>query len=403
MKKVSRISIWSVALYCLSFSLYAYDIEDTPSVQMNDELREKLKSRDQLIDDLIFRIEALEHRVHELENEEAPAVAAQPDVQPDTQPEKEATTIVTTASSEDLPTSDPREQEVLIRRAFEQTLIDRGGLLLPSGVWNLEPSFSYLHSSRDEIFIDGFSIFPVLVVGDIFSQHVQRDLGIVTGTARLGLPYDFQVEARLPYGYSKTRTFSADNTEERLSDSGVGDFELSFSKQLHRSRGEWPDLLTSVRWKFATGDSPFRVTEPGTYTGSGYESLGLSLSAVKVVDPVVYFGGLDYTRNYATSEEIGYFEPGDSWGFSMGMAIALNLNNSLSLAYDQHFSRQSKIDGIGIPDSYFTTGVFSIGSSYTFSSGATLDLKLGIGLTEDSPDVIFSTSVPFRGDFDWGR
>lgn len=396
---VSRFSIWPVALYCLTFSLYAQDNEAAPSAQANDELREKLKVRDQLIDDLVSRIEALEHRVEELESDEAAAVAAQAD----TQPEEKAAAIVATASSEDLPKSDPREQEVLIRRAFEQTLIDRGGLLLPSGVWNLEPSFSYVHSSRDEIFIDGFSIFPVLVVGDIFSQHVQRDLNIVTGTARLGLPNDFQIEARLPFGYLKTRTFSADNTEEKLSDSGVGDFELSLSKQLHRSRGKWPDLLTSLRWKFATGDSPFRVTDPGTYTGSGYESLGLSLSAVKVVDPVVYFGGLDYTHNYATSEEIGYFEPGDSWGFSMGMAIALNLNNSLSLAYDQHFSRQSKLDGIGIPDSYFTTGVFSIGSSYTFSSGVTLDLKLGIGLTEDSPDVIFSTSVPIRGNFDWGR
>ena len=64
---------------------------------------------------------------------------------------------------------------------------------------------------------------------------------------------------------------------------------------------------------------------------------------------------------------------------------------------------RSNLDGIGIPDSYFTTGVFSIGSSYTFSSGTTLDLKLGIGLTEDSPDVIFSTALPFRGDFGWGR
>ena len=81
----------------------------------------------------------------------------------------------------------------------------------------------------------------------------------------------------------------------------------------------------------------------------------------------------------------------------------VNLNTSLSLAYDQQFSRRSKLDGIEIPDSYFTTGIFSIGSSYTFSTGTTLDLKLGIGLTEDSPDVIFSTALPFRGDFGWGR
>jgi long-subunit fatty acid transport protein len=127
------------------------------------------------------------------------------------------------------------------------------------------------------------------------------------------------------------------------------------------------------------------------------------LSTVKVVDPVVYFGGLNYTKNYGTREEFGYFEAGDSWGFNIGMAIALNLNNSLSLAYDQQFSSRSELDDTGIPDSYFTTGVFSVGSSYTFGSGTTLDLKLGIGLTKDSPDVILSTALPFRGDFGWGR
>ena len=399
MKTATRFGLLPVVLYCLSFSLYAQDNGAGPSAPANGELRQELKARDQLIDDLVSRIEALERRVQELEGDQAPAVAAQTD----TQRLAEAAAVVATASSEDLPKSDPREQEVLIRRAFEQTLIDRGGLLLSAGLWNLEPSFSYIHSSRDEIFIDGFAIFPVLVVGDIVSRHVQRDLNVVTGTARLGLPKDFQIEARLPFGYSQIRTFSADNTEEKVSDSGIGDLELSLSKQLYRSRGKWPDLLTSLRWKFATGDNPFRVTDADTYTGSGYESLGLSLSTVKVVDPVVYFGGLNYIHNYGTSEEIGHFEPGDSWGFNMGMAIALNLNNSLSLAYDQQFSRRSNLDGIGIPDSYFTTGVFSIGSSYTFSSGTTLDLKLGIGLTEDSPDVIFSTALPFRGDFGWGR
>ena len=399
MKIIARYSIFAVAFYCLSINLYAQDNGANPSAPANDELLEKLESRDQVIDDLFSRIEALERRVRELEGGHTPALAAQSDAQP----MPEAAAVVATASSDDLPESDPREQEVLVRRAFEQTLIDRGGLLLPAGVWNLEPSFSYIHSSRDEIFIDGFAIFPVLVVGDIISQQVQRDLNIVTGTARLGLPKDFQIEARLPFGYAQIRTFSADNTEEKLSDTGFGDLELSLSKQLYRSRGVWPDLLASLRWKLATGDNPFRVTDSGIYTGSGYESVGLSLSTVKVVDPVVYFGGLNYTHNFGTYEEIGHFEPGDSWGFNMGMAIALNLNNSLSLAYDHQFSRRSKLDGIGIPDSYFSTGVFSVGSSYTFSTGTTLDLKLGIGLTQDSPDVILSTALPFRGDFGWGR
>jgi hypothetical protein len=303
----------------------------------------------------------------------------------------------TQAAAAQLALNDSREQDRLIRSAFERTLIDRGGLLLPAGTYDIEPSLTYVHSSWENIVVDGFTILPVLVIGDIESERVNRDLSLFNLTARIGLPWNTQAEIRVPYGRQNLRSYSADGQELGYSDSGLGDIELAFSTQLYQSSGKLPDLMTSLRWKSDSGDSPFGATEGDVFVGSGYRSTNLLFTAVKVVDPVVYFAGLDYTYNGSTTQSIGNLDPGDSWGFNFGMALALNLNNSLSFAYDQQFTGKSELDGKPIPGSYATTGVFSIGTTFSFTDNLTVDFSLGIGVTEDSPDLLFSTSVPLRG------
>ena len=52
--------------------------------------------------------------------------------------------------------------------------------------------------------------------------------------------------------------------------------------------------------------------------GSGYHSANFRLTGVKVIDPIVYFGGATYTYNLSTQEDIGKFEPGQSFGFDLG-------------------------------------------------------------------------------------
>ncbi|MCM0612965.1 hypothetical protein KFJ24_10830 [Marinobacter sediminum] len=100
--------------------------------------------------------------------------------------------------------------------------------------------------------------------------------------------------------------------------------------------------------------------------------------------------------NLATDEAFGRFDPGDSIGFSLGMAIALNLNSSLSFAYDHQFTRRSSVNSRPVPGSYLTTGVLSAGSSYVFSDSVSMDVSIGVGVTVDSPDVQLGFSLPFR-------
>lgn len=377
--------------------------QEGSSSALNDEAatyREELAKRDRLIAELQLRYEELENRLSRFE-----AIAAgrqTPDGTDHTTDVASADKLpknVSPEAAERLSSDNRAEQDRLVRSAFENTLIDRGGLLLPAGSFNFETSMTYIHSSSENIVIDGFTLFPILVVGDIVSERLTRDVNLLNVVFRLGLPWDSQAEIRVPYGHQSLRSSSADGTEHEYSDNGLGDVELTFAHQLYRGGGKWPDVVANLRWKSRTGNSPFSAAEGDIFVGSGYQSTNLSLNTVKVIDPVVYFAGLGYTHNSSTTEEIGKFEPGDSWGFNVGMAIALNLNNSLSFAYDQQFTKKSRLNGAQIPGSYASTGVFSIGSSFMMTDYLSIDFSLGVGVTEDSPDLLLSASFPLRGEF----
>ena len=368
--------------------------------QEAEDLRRVVAQQNELIQRLLGRIEQVEAQLAELEERLEP-----PDSEPETARvvgESAASLAAEARDAEEAPTpefneEDRREQERLVRAAFQRTLIDRGGMLLPPGTIDFQPSMSYLQSASENIVIDGFTILPVLVVGDIVSERVERSLYQLASTFRFGLPWDSQLEVRLPYSYHSLRSFSADGTETETSTSGLADIDIGFSRQLFHSQSFWPDLLASLRWKTTSGTSPFDIdAETALPTGTGYDSLGLSFTAVKVVDPLVYFASLNYSKNRSSSELIGRFDPGDSLGFSLGMAIALNLNSSLSFSYDQQSTRRTHIDGVAVPGSYLTTGVFTVGTSFAISDSLATDLSLGIGVTEDSPDVQLSVSFPIR-------
>jgi hypothetical protein len=389
--RIAYLSVVTLVVLLRSVCVWGQSAED--ELTRTEELERVVAQQDSLIQQMSRRLAELESRILTLESQgdTDPATTAVVQVEEDIDVADTLASVTTVSEDE------RREQERLVRAAFQQTLIERGGLLLPPGVMDVEPSMSYLHSSSDNIVIDGFTILPVLVVGDIVSERVHRELMQVSTTVRIGLPWQSQLDVRVPYSYHMQRRFSADNMEQRISSSGLGDIDIGWSRQITRNSSVWPDLLGSVRYKSRTGSNPFR-TDPDIEiaTGAGFDSLNLAFTGVKVVDPVVYFGSLSYSRNLARDIGVGRYDPGDSLGFSLGMAIALNLNSSLSLAYDQQRTKRAHINNIGIPGTYLTTGIFSVGASFAVGDRFTTDLSLGIGTTADSPDVQIQASFPVR-------
>jgi hypothetical protein len=367
-----------------SSSAFAQSVESDPVA----ELRQQLEVRDQAIRNLIRRIEQLERAVGGMQaqaNGESEGAAMQPAAQ----------TAATNAPAE---ANAAVEMDLnRLRTAFERTLIDRGGLVLPTGTLEIDAGMTYSHASSEALTIDGFTIFPVLVVGDIVSERVRRDTTTANLTARYGLPWGLQAELRVPYIHEETSRVSGDGEETRLSGSGLGDVELALSRQLWRAADGGFDLLGSLRWKTATGRDAFGGAATDIPFGSGFDALSASLTGVSVLDPVVFFGGVSYTKSLADEKGGVRIAPGDSIGLQFGTALALNLDTSINFAFGQQFTRRTEVGGYDVPGSYINTGTLSIGVSRVLMSGTSLDGSLIIGLSEDSPDLQLAFSMPFRG------
>jgi len=348
-----------------------------------EELRRAIGVRDQVIRNLITRIENLERSMSGAGDRPAEADAP--------------ATVAVSATPATRASTPTVEDQQLIRAAFERTLIDRGGLLLPPWTFELEPATSYAHSSSEDLVIDGFTIFPVLIVGDIFSERVQRDTLTTSLTARLGLPWSSQLEVRASHVYEDVSRLGGDGQETKVSDQGYGDIEIGLSRDLPQFFDGGPQLLASLRWKMATARDPFELDDKRQLAfGSGFETLTASLTGVSVLDPVVFFGTLSYTEAFGARKGGQRIEPGDRIGLQLGMALALNLETSLSLAFEQSFSERTRLDGKEVPGTFVNTGTASIGMSRTLPSGRAFDANLGIGLSEDSPDLQLGFSMPFR-------
>ncbi|HEY7378910.1 MAG TPA: hypothetical protein VH542_09525 [Steroidobacteraceae bacterium] len=395
-----------------------------------EELKHALVVRDQVIRNLIGRIEQLERTVNGAGAiTPAPAVAVTQSYSDAGETVGAATTVPVAAGTRVSDTAArpeasnpgaaslasgsggasasslaPANDQQLIRAAFERTLIDRGGLLLPEWTFELAPSFSYAHSSSESLVIDGFTIFPVLIVGDIFSQRLRRNTVTAALTARLGLPWKSQVEVRAPYVYEDDSRLTGDGEEITDSDHGVGDLEIAFSRDLPRLFGRnGPQFLGSLRWKMVTAKDPFGLGKGELPFGTGFQTLSASLTAVSVLDPVVFFGTLSYTDALAARKGENRIDPGDSIDLQLGLALALNLETSVNVTFEQSFTDRTRLNGDEVPGTYVNNGTLSIGMTRSFPSGRSLDTALTIGLSQDSPDLQLGFSMPFRWSHDTGQ
>jgi hypothetical protein len=301
------------------------------------------------------------------------------------------------------------EEERMARTALDRALIQRGGILLPKWTMEVEHGTTYYNSSSDRISIDGFAILPVLVVGDILSQKVRRDIALGTVTSRIGLPKDFQFEVRLPYGYESERRVWADNRQESSHSLGIGDLEVAAIKQIRSESARWPGLLTTVRWKSTTGSDPYHVGGTAPTLGNGFHGIQGTVTAIKSSDPAILFGGFSYTANLSGDKGIsgldpqhperiilGHVDPGDAMGFNLGAVLSINPETSLNAAWQQTFTRSASLNHIRVPGSFLSEGMLRLGSTYMYMPGRVVDVGLGIGMTRDSPDFQFSISFPFR-------
>jgi hypothetical protein len=374
------------------------------------KLQEALRERDAIIRNLLERVNELEWRVNggftsAAKIDERPAITGSAN-------SRVINSLTSTNTVVSTATYDTTERQAT--EALDQALIVRGGLLLPSGTLEIDNTTSYFSASSDHLTVNGFALLPVLVVGDIASKRVREDFLLPSFTARLGLPHKFQMDFLVPYGYESIRTVDALNVQTTATSFGLGDISAGIYKQLTTEHGRVPDMLANVRFKSTTGKDSFNLTSSQVALGTGFNAIQGNWTVAKSSDPVVFFGNLSYTANLPAdhtvpandptnpdAKTVGHFNPGSAIGFQLGSILALNPEVSMTVGWDQRFTRSTQLNGVDIPASYLVEGTLRLGTSYVYAPGKIVDLSFGVGLTPDTPNLQFSVGVPFRTTL-WG-
>ncbi len=302
------------------------------------------------------------------------------------------------------------EKDARIKEETAEILIEKGGVLIPKGRWNIEPSIEYTHFSRNLISISGFTLYEAIAIGTIQVEEIKRDIVTGTLTARYGLSDRFQLDAKIPCLYRRDRLVhpagtSAEPNERLVSDTGLGDIEGALSYHAWLGKDWQPDVIVRVSGKSTTGRDPYglkteTVDGQTVYkelpTGTGHWGLSAGVTFVKASDPVVFFVTTNYYWNIKRNvgHGLGTIDPGDSFEYDLGMATALNEKISLSLSFQNLITGGTTQSSHKVPGSNSNVASTFLGASFRLSERTSLFASVGTGLTEDSPDFSLKINLP---------
>lgn len=257
-------------------------------------------------------------------------------------------------------------------RALERALVRESGMLLPSGRFEVEPNLVYSHSTAATNAFRRDAYGPGLVI-------------------RAGLPRRVQIDLTLPYVFERRR--SAGLTSDA---SGIGDVTLGVSHQIMAERASVPGLVGSLAYTASTGKNTLFENAMPVALGSGFRTVQASLTAIKRVDPLVFFGSYSFTHAFAANHGGLRVDPGNSHGLRFGTALATSPDTSLRAAFNVTFYDTTNVGGVALAESDDPLALLEVGGSVVISERTALDVLVGAGLTRNAPDYRITVALPIR-------
>jgi hypothetical protein len=310
-----------------------------------------------------------------------------------------------------------KERERLERERAIRS-VQRSGVLLPPGQFEAEPSFTYSHYSQNLINVDGFSILPVLVIGDIQSLRVERDLYQFGLALRYGIMRNLQLDASIPFVYEEQTytTQSAQNnqslasTETSRNDYGIGDVQFGVSYQMLHEHGLVPDVIVQGWARAPTGTSQFDISSADQLPqGSGVWGVRGGVTAIKTLDPAVVIFNAGYTYNFgrdfvvqqvtsnSTNMVSTTYLPGSSIDTSLAVAVAMNPSFALNFGVLVRYTFATELKGIGeVQGSPINEAQFRFGFAWALTRNSVINFTAAAGLTEDTPDLTITIGCPIK-------
>jgi hypothetical protein len=364
------------------------------------QLQQEIRKRDTVIEGLVRRVEKLEQQVGKrvatipatratvTRGVATPSAEGTQPVQPATFPEQTTqappTPLAPPVEAPAAPAAGappaPGQFEVspeAAERALERTLVATGNLLVPDGFAEIEPLFSY---TRREA--------PTQV---LFS--VNRNELFPALDARLGLPWESQIEVALPWNFEEQQlTDVAVSPPQLVSNrwgNALGDLTVSAAKTFVHESGWVPTVLGRINWEAPTGP----LTANHVPLTSGFNRLTFSVTALKRQDPLVFVATGGYTKGF----EANHLNPGDQFNFTTGAFLATSPETSLRTVLSQNFVQDVSVNGVTVPGSNTVQPILTFGASTILGRGLLVDLQVGLGLTNAAPkyQVILSSTYRF--------
>lgn len=301
--------------------------------------------------------------------------------------------------------------------------------------FTLEPGLTYSHFSNAQLNLSGFLALDAIFLGLISLDQLDADVVSTDLTARYGAGR-IQADVNIPYLYRRSNFRSGGAganasglIERTVSTSGMGDVSGGLSYRLWKETASRPDVVVNLRGKAPTGREPFGIelvevegsqgnlkipsrlsTGSGVWGGSG------GVSILKTIDPMVVFGSFTYFHNFerhfgdideAEGDQPGRARLGDAFQYGLGVAFALNDRTSLSTSFTQRFVRHARLrldptdpsteaHWQTIVGSEANVGVLNLGATFSLSDRLTIVSNLGVGITQDAPDMVFTIHAPYR-------
>ena len=316
----------------------------------------------------------------------------------------------------------------------------RGGVLLQKDQLVLEPALAYAYSTNTRLILSGFSVLPLIVLGDLESEKARTQTLTPIIAFRYGIIRGLQLDFRLPLVYQtisrlRVSTETAGQVEENSEDFGIGDIAFGLSYQFLYEQDWYPDMVLRIGATAPTGKSQFdifediaaggpilsveefvtRLNDEGSALGTGRWFIDTSISGVKALDPAILFGTVGYRYSPASTETLIRItaNPGEGGislipeadetrlghvneiSQSLGLAVSLNNRVSMNFSFSNLVRFSTKVDGQKVPDSDIHVSNLNLGFNVAVTRQFSTNITGTVGLTPDAPDVAFSLTTPF--------
>lgn len=296
--------------------------------------------------------------------------------------------------------------------------------------FSVEVGASYTRFGNARINLDGFLALDAIFLGTISIDQINADIFTLEPSFDLGLTDRLFIDTTVPF-LSRTSNFqsggaggsAAGLVERTVHGTGIGDVSAGLSYRLFPETVNLPDVVINARVKIPTGRHPFgiefvevqgsegnlQIPEHLSF-GTGVYGASLGWSMLKTLDPMIVFGSATYFRNFKRSfddineipgDQPGEVKLGDAFQYGAGLAFALNDKSSISMSYTQRIVERTRLtpegqDGRIVVGSQANVALMNIGATFSLGENISLVSNVGVGLTDDSPDVALSVRVPYR-------